>query len=133
MPIDTRPKIFPPPPVRLATVADARLCAIAGLEIQLDKFYVELLKFERDSSHPHIAYRAENWRLCFDSHERPRPRDDYRFVGVIVPSLSDLARRFDEAGFSYDRLRGIFAGQESLLLNDPCGNMLEITESKLIF
>jgi len=133
MPVDLRPKMLPPPPVRLATVADARLPAVAGLEQRLDEFYIHILKLERESSNSQIIYRCENWRICFDLAECPQPRHDYRFLGLIVPSLAEIAQRLDEAALSYAHQRGLFAGQESLLLNDPCGNLLEITESKLIF
>jgi hypothetical protein len=131
-PVDQRPKIVEPPPVRLVTVADARLTAVAGLEAELDLFYVGLLKFERDLTEPGIVYRAENWRIQFDLIEQPRPREEYRNLGVIVPSLADLAGRFDDAEIPYVRQRGLIAGQESLLLADPGGNLLEISESKLM-
>ena len=42
---DRRPLIPEPLPVRLLTVEDATLIAAAGLEVQLDDFYVDLLKF----------------------------------------------------------------------------------------
>ena len=45
---DRRPLIPEPPPVKLVTVEDARLPASAGLERELNAFYIDLLKFERD-------------------------------------------------------------------------------------
>ena len=124
--------MFPPPPVRLATITDARLLAVAGLETQLDHFYAGILKFGRDECECGLIYRAENCRLRFDSKERPQPRDDYRLLGVIVPSLAEIIRRLSDEGLAYTRQLGLLAGQESLILNDPCGNLLEITESRLI-
>ena len=47
---DRRPKIEEPPPVRLISIDDCVLWAAAGLERQLDEFYVGLLKFEREES-----------------------------------------------------------------------------------
>ena len=43
---DHRPRIPEPPPVRLLTVDDAHLPAPAGIEVDLDGFYVQLFGFE---------------------------------------------------------------------------------------
>jgi len=130
--VDTRPRLLPPPPVRLDTLADAQLFAIAGMETQLDGFYVDILKFDRDDSEDGLAYRAENWRLRFELLERPQPREDYRLLGVVVPSLADIVGRLTDAGVSYTLQVGLLAGQECIVISDPCGNLLAITESRAI-
>src|SRR6266480_3944167 len=101
---DCRPLIPEPLPVRLLTVDDATLHAAAGLEVPLDEFYVGLLKFERDDE-PGLAYRADNFRLCF----------------VITD------RKLD-----YTRQRGVTPGEERLVLQDPAGNWVEVVEYRVI-
>jgi len=128
---DRRPKMFDPPPVRLVGVNDLVLPSIAGIERQLDRFYAELLAFDREEGEA-IVYRAENFRLRFELIERPEPREDYRAVGVEVPSFADLIPRLIEAEVEFARQRGLFAGQESLLVQDPAGNLLELFEMKRI-
>src|SRR3954454_9604123 len=46
--LDRRRRMPEPLPVRLVAVADVRLPATAGLERELDAFYVDLLGFERE-------------------------------------------------------------------------------------
>lgn len=48
LPPDARPRMPEPPPVRLVAIADVRLPASAGLETELDAFYIGLLRFERE-------------------------------------------------------------------------------------
>src|SRR5438309_105753 len=120
--IDRRPHLPPPPPVSLVVVEDARLPAMAGLERQLDDFYVNLLEFERDEKSEPLVYKAENFRLSFDLVEGPVPRDDMRMLGVIVRSLADAMRKLTEAEIEFQRERGLIAGEERLLLLDPAGN-----------
>lgn len=134
---DRRPRLLPPPPVQLVAIADINLMAAAGLEKELDQFYVGLLGFEREEAqesthHPTILYRAANFRLNLNVVERAPVRPDYRPAGVIVPSLDDLARRLTEAQVVFLRQRGLMPGTESLLVNDPAGNLLEITDSRML-
>src|SRR5262245_53357885 len=87
---DRRPLMPQPLPVRLVTVDDAELVSPAGLEKQLDDFYVTMLKFEREpldtapgANKPPapdhtIVYRADNFRLRFHIFERTPPRDSVR-------------------------------------------------------
>jgi hypothetical protein len=130
---DRRPKIEEPPPVRLISIDDCVLWAPAGLERQLDEFYVGLLKFEReenpeeDGAHE-LVYRAENFRVRIQVLERPIPREDYRPLTLVVNSVNDLARRLTEAKIEYQRQRGLIPGLDSLLLNDPAGNPVSVGE-----
>jgi hypothetical protein len=128
---DKRPKIEEPPPVRLVAVEDCSLSAAAGLERDLDAFYVGLLGFEREEDGGGIVYRAENFRLRIAVIERPQPREDYHPLGIVVPSLFDLMQRLADAEIEFVRQRGLMPGVESLLLSDPAGNPLEITQFML--
>ncbi|MGD0770768.1 MAG: hypothetical protein ABSB42_21510 [Tepidisphaeraceae bacterium] len=133
---DRRPKLEEPPPVRLVSVEDCQLWVPAGLERQLDEFYAGLLNFERqdlerDEGGHELIYRAENFRLRIEVLERPLPREDFRPLGVVVPSLNDLARRLAEAKIEYERQRGLVPGQDNLLLYDPAGNSVMIGEYRL--
>jgi extradiol dioxygenase family protein len=128
---DRRPKMEAPPPVRLIAVEDCTLCTVAGLERDLDEFYVGLLGFEREAEESEIVYRAENFRLRMTVFERPEPREDFRPLAVAVPSLTELMRRLDEAEIEFVRQRGLTPGIETLSVIDPAGNILEISEYRL--
>ena len=130
--IDRRPHIPPPPPVSLVVVEDARLPATVGLERELDSFYVGLLEFERDEKREGVVYKAENFRLIIDFTEGPVQRDDMRMLGVVVKSLADAMRKLTEAEIEFERERGLVAGEERLVLLDPAGNWVRITQSKAI-
>lgn len=129
---DKRAHLPPPPPVLLVTVEDARLPSPAGLERELDAFYVGLLQFERDGKEEGIVYRAENFRLWIDLVEGPIARDDMRMLGIVVRSLTDTMRKLGEAEIAYTRQRGLVAGEERLVLLDPAGNWIRIVQSKAI-
>jgi hypothetical protein len=131
---DKRPRIEEPLPVRLVAVEDCLLPAVAGLECDLDNFYGDLLGFERDQNADgdEIVYRADNFRLRFEVLERKMPRDGYRPLGIQVPSLPTLVQRLDEARIDFVRQRGLEVGSESILLSDPVGNLLEISESRIV-
>src|SRR3954466_6485490 len=93
---DPRPTMPQPPPVRLVSIEDVHLPTAAGLEVQLDDFYVGLLKFEREGSNAgHVTYKAENFRVHFDVLEPPLDRDDMRATGIDLPSLSQLRMSLD--------------------------------------
>jgi catechol 2,3-dioxygenase-like lactoylglutathione lyase family enzyme len=131
---DRRPRIEEPPPVRLVAVEDCVLPAVAGLECDLDNFYVSLLGFIRDQEEggDEIVYRAENFRLRFFVLERKTARDGYRSLGIIVPSLAALVQRLDEAKIDFVRQRGLELGSESILVYDPTGNLVEISEFRMV-
>jgi hypothetical protein len=133
---DRRPKIEQPPPVRLVAIDDCMLWAPAGLERQLDEFYVELLKFEREEiaagtvGHE-LIYRAENFRVRIQILERPATREDFRPLALVVESLNELAGRLIEAEIEHLRERGIVPGHDNLLLSDPAGNPVIIGEFRM--
>ena len=130
---DRRPRMAEPIPVRLVTVDHATLPAAAGLEVQLDDFYVGLLGFVRDADVPHaIVYHAENFDLRFDVIEPPLERDHCRALGIELPSLAVAEKQFVDRGIEYARQKTLSIGHESLLLLDPAGNWVELTESRAI-
>jgi len=131
-PADKRPHMPEPPPVRLTAVEDVRAIAPPGLEVLLDQFYIGLLLFERDEkANPgDVVYKAENVRLVFTIVEPPIERADMRPIGVEVPSLALIEHRVVEREIDYQRLRGLLAAQEALLLQDPAGNWVSVTESR---
>ena len=130
-PIPDRRRYIPePPPVKLLTLEDASLPAAAGLERQLDAFYVGLLGFERAAGSEWPVYRAENFSVTFDVLEPPVQREDYRALGIEVPSLADLEVKLIEAQAEYTRQRGLLPGEEHIVLLDPAGNWLEIVDRR---
>jgi hypothetical protein len=128
---DRRPRVWVPPPVRLVAVEDCEIYSVAGLEIDLDQFYVDLLRFEREEGEHEIVYRAENFRLRVAVMERPMARENFRPLGVVIESINELLPRLNEAEIEFERLRGLTPGRDILLLNDPAGNPIEISESRV--
>jgi hypothetical protein len=129
---DKRPLMLEPPPVRLIAVADCTLPAIAGQEPDLDRFYIALLKFEREDVEDAIVYRAENFRLRFAVIERPITRQDLRPLGITVPSLAGLIEELRVLEIDFEHLRGLTVGAESILMKDPAGNLVQIGETQRI-
>jgi hypothetical protein len=133
---DRRMRVLEPPPVRLIAVDDVRLEAQAGLEPRLNAFYVGILKFERETAAEGtnvLRYRAENFRLRIVMVDHPVDRGgDLRMLGVAVPQLLAIEHAFFDAEIEYARQKGLLPGQESLIVRDPAGNWLEITESRLV-
>jgi hypothetical protein len=133
---DRRRRMEELPPVRIIAVDDCYLWAPAGLERQFDEFYEGVLNFERLENQaddvPHeLIYRAENFELHVEIVERPLTREDYRPLALAVLSLNDLAARLAEAEFEYIRERGLTAGHDALLLNDPAGNPVAVGEYRI--
>jgi hypothetical protein len=129
---DTRPRMPEPLPVRLVTVDHAHLPSAAGLETRLDDFYVLLLGFERLHQDEPLTYRAENFNLCFDILEPPLDRDTFRALGVEIPSLAEVERALIDRQIEYIRQKGLVPGHDNILLQDPAGNWLQLTEARLI-
>ena len=130
-PDDRRPRLLEPLPVKLIAVDDVRLPAPAGVEPKLDWFYVDLLGFERSDSRE-LVYRADNFYLRFDVLERPVVHDSLRPTGIEIISLIDMEKRIIEAELEYARQRGLTPGQDTLLLLDPAGNWIELSESRTV-
>src|ERR1043165_9538777 len=124
--IDRRLRMDEPLPVKLVTVEDARLEAPAGLEKELDAFYVWMLEFEKEPAEGELVYRAENFRLRVLIIERPAKREDLRALGVEVKSLTAAEHKLIDREMEYERQKGTTPGHESLLVNDPAGNPIEL-------
>jgi hypothetical protein len=127
---DKRPRMPEPLPVRLVSVEHVRLPAPAGVEVKLDELYVALLEFQRLEGE--LAYRADNFTLRFDVLEPPIAHDSLRPQQIEVLSLADTEKKLIEAEIEYARQRGLTPGEETLLLLDPAGNWIEITERRIV-
>ncbi|MCY2952435.1 MAG: hypothetical protein NTU53_10710 [Planctomycetota bacterium] len=129
---DKRPKMPQPLPVRLIAVDDVSLPARSGLEPDMDHLYVTLLGFLRTPSPSStLIYQADNFRLCFTLAEGLIPHDTHRPAQIeILWSLGDLELKFVELEIPYTRQRALTPGSEALVLLDPSGNWLEITEHR---
>ena len=120
--------------MRLVAVKDVLLKAPAAATERLDAFYIGLLLFERDR-HAEAAvraYRAENFRLVCEliEAEAVAGREDYRPVGVELPSLADAELRLIDAELEYARQKSVMTGVESIVLLDPAGNWVELFERR---
>jgi hypothetical protein len=78
------------------------------------------------------VYRAENARVSFQVHEPLIERDSLRALKVEVPSLAGLAGQLEQREIEFTRQKGLYPGHESLLLSDPAGNWLEVSENRPI-
>ncbi len=130
--VDRRPRMDEPLPVKLVAVEDVRMPAPAGVEVQLDAFYVDLLGFERMPPETELNYRAENVALRFDMQERPVEHDNLRPQGIEIMSLAEAELKLIEGEYEYVRQRGIVLGTETIVLRDPAGNWIEVIELRPI-
>jgi hypothetical protein len=130
---DRRPRMDEPPPVRLIAVDDVRLPTPPDLDTELDAFYVGLWQFQRDIAQPGLAYRAENFRLRFEvNSSEPIARETLRPQGILVLSLADAEHKLIDLEWEYIQQLSLTPGQESLLLQDPAGNWIELFESRRV-
>jgi catechol-2,3-dioxygenase len=130
-PIVDRRRLAPEPlPVLLIAIEDVTLPAPAGFEPQLHDFYVGMLGFSdlSDSSKDKVVYGAENVNLRFDLQKDPAPREEYRTLGIQIESINELEHRLSDAQIEYERRRGMRSGSEMIVLRDPAGNWLELSE-----
>ena len=127
---DVRRRMDEPPPVRLIAVDDVRLLCPRGIEKNLDLFYANLLEFERETAIDGIVYRAENFRLRFTVvNQMPVQHDGIRPIGIELRSLTDAERKLFDHQVEYVRQRGLLPGLNSLLVQDPAGNWIELFEA----
>ncbi len=129
--IDRRPVMPEPPPVQLVAVEDVHAICAAGKEIDLDKFYVDLLKFEREFTPPDpansiIIYKAENFRLIFKVVEPPLTRNDMRPIAINIPSLLVLEKQLIEREMEFQWQKSLVPGSETILLQDPTENWVQL-------
>ena len=76
------------------------------------------------------VYRAENRRVSFHVLEPLIARESLRPLGIEVPSLISARLQIEQMEIEYTRQKGLYPGQESLLLMDSGGNWIEIMESR---
>ncbi len=129
--VDDLPRMVEPPPVKLVTVQDAKLLAGAGSEPQLDAFYVDMLKFDRDPQLP-LAYRAANFAIVFQVDEPPIQHESMRAIGIEVQSLSIARQQLIDREIDHTLQRGLLPGHLSILLQDPAGNWIELIEARIV-
>ena len=129
---DRRARMDEPLPVRLVAIAHVTLPVSAGLEVDLDRFYVGLLEFVRDGDLRPLVYHADNFALRFVVRELLPERGEYRPVQIEVQSLLVLEHKLMEAKMEYVRQRTLVPGEESLVLLDPAGNWVELVESRAV-
>jgi hypothetical protein len=129
--VDDHPRMVEPPPVRLITVDDATLITGAGLEKELDAFYVDLLQLVRDPGGA-MAYRAANFAIVFQVVEPPVRRPDMRAIGIEVQSLAEARKKLIDVEIEHVLQRGLTPGMLSILLQEPAGNWIELTEAAMI-
>jgi len=114
-------------------VEDVRVESPAGLEPELDAFYIELLKFEKEYADGDvIVYGAENFRLLVKVIEPPVLRDDMRPLLIEVPNLLEIEHQLIDLKIEYQRLRRLTPAHMSLFLMDPARNWVELVEYRAL-
>ncbi|HEX8914051.1 MAG TPA: hypothetical protein VF796_17010 [Humisphaera sp.] len=78
------------------------------------------------------VYRAERFRVSVHVFEPPIGRDTLRPVQIEVPSLPVVRHWVEEHEVEHTIQKGIVPGRESILLQDPGGNWVEVSEMKPI-
>jgi hypothetical protein len=121
-----------PLPVKLVAIEDVRLPAMAGVEVELDHFYVGLLEFARDPDQRQLIYHADNFAIRFDVCELLPQRHEYRPTQIEVQSLLLAEHKLIHAKLEYTRQKTLTPGEESLVLLDPAGNWVELVELRAI-
>ncbi len=129
---DKRPRMDEPLPVRLVAIEDIRLPALAGVEVELDRFYVGLLEFARDPDLRSLVYHADNFSIRFEVCELLPQRHEYRPAQIEVQSLLVAEHKLIDAKIEYVRQKTLVPGEESLVLLDPAGNWVELVELRAI-
>jgi hypothetical protein len=128
---DARPRLPEPLPVKLIAVEDLRLPAQAGAEKEMDELYVGLLEFVKEDAGK-ASYRADNLSVHFQPVAGLVERDGYRPLQIEVLSLRDTEKKLIAAEREYERQRGLTPGSEVLVMLDPSGNLLVISEARPI-
>ena len=132
---DRRPTMPEPPPVSLASVRDVRLPMIAGLERPTDAFYVGMLRFERaeprDGDEGPV-YRADNHDLRLFVLERPGQPESARPTQVMTPFFGEVIERLRADKIEHELVRGLFAGTDGALLQDPSGNWVALAPRRAV-
>lgn len=126
---DKRPTMPQPPPVRLVAIEDIPMSCAAGLEVALDDFYMNVLRFDREPASEHqIIYKSDNFRLIFTVMEPPVLREDLRPLGIEVESLTTVRQAFQDREIEYRYDRTLLTGQDLYNLQDPAGNWVQISQ-----
>ncbi len=126
---DRRPHVPEKPLVRVVAIEDVHLSCTPGVEKEMNRLYVGLLKFERvtEQASAGIIYRAENVLLRFEVYEDLPVRDDLRPLLLEIPHLNEFVHSLDENAIVYEWQKGIIAGTDAVMLRDPSGNWLGVT------
>jgi hypothetical protein len=128
---DDRPKLPEPPPVALVAVQDVQLPMVAGLERKLDEFYRDLVGFERVERSADMGegpvYRSANHDLVFHVVEVPDEGRGNRLIGILTSRYRDIVQRLIDMNVDFEIVRGVTAGAEELLIQDPAGNWIALS------
>lgn len=128
---DDRPRLPEPPPVALVAVQDVQLPMVAGLEHKLDEFYRDLIGFERAGPSADTGegpvYRSANHDLVFHVVEVPDEGHGARPIGILTPRYQQIVQRLIDMNVDFEIVRGVTAGAEELLMQDPAGNWIAVS------
>ena len=87
--------------------------------------------FEREHIQTKNIYRAENLRLHVTLTD-DQPDRDLRPLGIEVACLADVQQGLIEREMEFEVQKGLLPGQRTLLLLDPAGNWVAISEAPAV-
>ena len=130
-------KPSPIPPPRIAAVREIRCDVPYELQLDLDRFYGDILGLARWPGRAQLpggcGYGPARRGLLLEySHSAMRVEPTLRRLTLLVESLERVERLLTEHSIAYERLHGFFASDDVLWVADPAGQRVEIRAQRLL-
>jgi hypothetical protein len=120
----------------LSAIREIRAEMACERQPEFERFYVGLLGL---APWPEAEQTPGAWGvgptrrgLLFQHRHDPRIDPARRRFVLLVPDLNQMAERLRLAEWPHDRLHGLFSSEDCLALSDPCGNRIEVRQSRCL-
>jgi hypothetical protein len=134
MPILKPSPIAPP---RIAAVREVRCDVPYELQIDLDRFYGDILGLPRWPTRDQLpggcgyGHARRGLMLCY-SHATSTIDPAIRRLTLVVESLDRIERLLMDHSIPFERLHGFFAADDVLSVADPAGYRMNIRSQRLL-
>ena len=130
-------KPSPIPPPRIAAVREIRCDVPYELQMDLDRFYGDILGLPRWPARAQLPGScgyglARRGLLLRSAHAIPSADPALRRLTLLVESLDRIERLLIEHSIAYERLHGFFTADDVLWVSDPAGQRVEIRAQRLL-
>lgn len=130
-------KPSPIPPPRIAAVREVRCDVPFELQLELDRFYGDILGLPRWPARAQLpggcGYgHARRGLLLRYSHAGMRIDPAVRRLTLLVESLERVKRLLTEHSIAFERLHGFFSSDDVLWVADPAAQRVEIRAQRLL-